>query len=372
MNLSPIPTGKNILAVDDTPDNLFLIQLALEQEGHRVQLAHDGYTALEQIKKSPPDLILLDVMMPGLSGYDVTQRIREDLALPFIPIVLITAFDEVSMVKGLDVGADEFIRKPVKVDELQARVRALLRLKHTIDQRENFVSCLTHDLRTPLVAADRMLGLIQKGVFGDVSEETKQAINTVTNSNQNLLQMLNNLLEVHCYEVGQKMLSFVSFNLPELIEEVQAELIPLAEEKRLELRLHCCPDIQEIEGDRLELRRVFTNLISNAIKFTDTGSIEVRLNLTARSSTKQQAGSQTASWIIIEVEDTGIGVAPENQATIFERFRKGNDKRSGHGLGLHLCNQIVQAHRGTIEVTSQLGQGTVFTLCLPEKVSELA
>jgi len=371
MNPPPSPTGKYILAVDDTPDNLFLIQLALEQEGHRVQLAHNGYIALEQIKKSPPDLILLDVMMPGLSGYEVTRIIREDLALPFIPIILITAFDEMSMIKGLDVGADEFIRKPFKVDELQARVRALLRLKHTIDQRENFVSCLTHDLRTPLVAADRMLGLIQQGVFGDVSGEINQAIDTVINSNQNLLLMLNNLLEVHCYEVGQKILSFVSFNLPELIEEVKAELTPLAEEKKLELRLHCCPDIQEIEGDRLELRRVFTNLISNAIKFTDTGAIEIRLNSTVRSS-RQTADSQAVPWITIEVEDTGIGVDPENIATIFERFRQGNHKRSGHGLGLHLCNQIVQAHRGKIEVASELRKGTVFTLSLPEKVSELS
>jgi two-component system, sensor histidine kinase and response regulator len=368
MNSSLIPTGKYILAVDDTPDNLFLIQLALEQEGHRVQLAHDGSTALEQIKKSPPDLILLDVMMPGLSGYEVTQKIREDLSLPFVPIILITAFDQMSMVEGLDVGADDFIRKPVKVDELQAKVRALLRLKHTIDQRENFVSCLTHDLRTPLVAADRMLSLIQQGVFGDVSGDTKEAIDTIINSNQNLLLMLNNLLEVHCYEVGQKILSFVSFNLSELVKEVQAELMPLAREKGLELRLHCCPEIQEIEGDRLELRRVFTNLISNAIKFTDSGLIEIRLNSVLRS-TKNQADLATVPWIAIEVEDTGIGIASENTATIFQRFRKGNHKRSGHGLGLHLCNQIIQAHQGTIEVKSQLNKGTVFTLCLPEKAN---
>jgi two-component system, sensor histidine kinase and response regulator len=379
MNSPSIPTGKYILAVDDTPDNLFLIQLALEQEGHRVQLAHDGNTALEQIKKSPPDLILLDVMMPGLSGYEVTQRIREDLSLPFIPIILITAFDQMSMVKGLDVGGDDFIRKPVKVDELQAKVRALLRLKHTIDQRENFVSCLTHDLRTPLVATDRMLSLVQQGVFGDVSEETKDAINTVINSNQNLLLMLNNLLEVHCYEVGQKILSFVSFNLSELIEEVKAELMPLAKEKSLELRSHCCPNIQEIEGDRLELRRVFTNLISNAIKFTDSGLIEVRLNSMVRSRSgggasstknKNQVDTQTVPWIAIEVEDTGIGIAAENTTTIFERFRKGNHKRSGHGLGLHLCNQIIQAHQGTISVKSQLHKGTIFTLCLPEKAAQ--
>jgi signal transduction histidine kinase len=349
-----------ILAVDDTPDNLFLIQLALEQEGYRVKLATDGYTALEEVKKSPPDLILLDVMMPGMSGYEVTQQIREDRTLPFIPIVLITAFDEVSMIEGLDVGADEFIRKPVKVDELQARVRALLRLKNTLDQRENFVSCLTHDLRTPLVAAERMLTLIQQGVFGEVTVDTQDAIDKIVSSNQNLLQMLNNLLEVHCYEVGQKTLSFIDFNLPELVREIVNELSPLAEEKGLDLRLEIDENIEELQGDRLELRRVITNLIGNAIKFTDKGFIEIRLK-----QTKAEHES-----IVIEIEDTGIGIAPENQANIFDRFRKVNHKRSGHGLGLHLCRQIVQAHHGTIAVESELGQGTVFTLRLPRKVGK--
>jgi two-component system sensor histidine kinase/response regulator len=351
-----------ILAVDDTPDNLFLIQLALEQEGYKVKLAQDGYTALAEIKRLPPDLILLDVMMPGMSGYEVTQKIREDKSLPFIPIILITAFDELSMVKGLDVGADEFIRKPVKIDELQARVRALLRLKHTMDQRENFVSCLTHDLRTPLVAADRVLALIQQGVFGEISLDLDRAIENIIISNQNLLQMLNNLLEVHCYEVGQKTLSFVPFNLRELIEEVQTELKPLAEEKGIEIKLDCDRDIGEISGDRLELRRVISNLVGNAIKFTDKGFVKISLKLSPHPKINKESDR---TRIVIQVEDTGIGIAPEDRAIIFERYRKTNHKRSGHGLGLHLCHQIVQAHQGTIDVESELKKGTVFTVCLP-------
>jgi two-component system, sensor histidine kinase and response regulator len=353
-----------ILAVDDTPDNLFLVQLALEQEGYKVKLAQDGYSALAEIRKSPPDLILLDVMMPGMSGYEVTQKIREDKSLPFIPIILITAFDELSMVKGLDVGADEFIRKPVKVDELQARVRALLRLKHTMDQRENFVSCLTHDLRTPLVAADRVLDLIQQGVFGEISSDLDRAIDNIIISNQNLLQMLNNLLEVHCYEVGQKALSFVPFNLPELIEEVRTELNPLAEEKGIEIKINCDRDIHEISGDRLELRRVISNLIGNAIKFTDTGSVNITLQKSSHPKI-QKENNLGKKWIVIKVEDTGIGIAPENKAVIFERYRQTNHKRSGHGLGLHLCHQIVQAHQGTIDVESELQKGTTFTVYLP-------
>ena len=346
-----------ILAVDDTPDNLFLVQLALEQEGHTVFSVNDGYTALDKIRKSPPALVILDVMMPGIDGYEVTRRIRQNPNLPFIPILLITAHEHSDVVKGLDVGADEFIRKPVKVDELQARVRSLLRLKHSIDQRENFVSCLTHDLRTPLVAADRMLVLLKQGVFGEVSESMQSAISTMISSNQNLLQMLNTLLDVYCYDVGQKLLSFITFNLQELVEEVVQELTPLAK-KELDLRVKAHQNVQ-VKGDRLELRRVLTNIIGNALKFTDAGFVEVRI------SSQANAENNAESSVTIEIEDTGTGILLEDQQTIFEQFRQGTHKRSGSGLGLYLCRQIIQAHRGTIQVDSEVGKGTVFTICLP-------
>ncbi|MEL7421332.1 MAG: response regulator, partial [Cyanobacteria bacterium J06555_3] len=128
--------GGYILAVDDIPDNLLLVQLALEEEGHHVVLADNGETALRKIKQTPPNLILLDVMMPGMDGYEVTKRIREDKNIPFIPILLVTAREESSLVQGLDAGADEFVRKPFQIEELQARVRSMLRFKETIDQRE--------------------------------------------------------------------------------------------------------------------------------------------------------------------------------------------------------------------------------------------
>jgi DNA-binding response OmpR family regulator len=160
---------ERILAVDDNPDNLVLLQTILEVEGYEVGLVDNGMDALEQVVESPPDLILLDVMMPGMDGYEVTRRIRKNPEISYIPILLITAHHDASVVEGLDAGADDFIRKPFNHEELLARVRSMLRLKHSIDeqqkmarQREDFVSRLTHDLRTPLVAADRMLLLFEQ------------------------------------------------------------------------------------------------------------------------------------------------------------------------------------------------------------------
>ncbi|MGB3240835.1 MAG: hybrid sensor histidine kinase/response regulator [Geitlerinemataceae cyanobacterium] len=343
---------QHILAVDDNPDNLFLVQLALEEEGHDIQLVDNGPEALLQISKSPPDLILLDVMMPGMNGYEVARRIRNNPQLPFIPILMITAHEQSSVVKGLDAGADEFIRKPVQIDELQARVRSLLRLKQSIDQRESFVQCLTHDLRTPLVAADRMLNLISQGVFGEVSGGLQEALTSLATSNQNMLSMLNTLLDAYSYDVGQKVLSFIGFPFGELVAEVLRELEPIAQDKGVDLRKVVADNVGEICGDRLELRRVLGNLVGNALKFTDTGSIEVRVTA--------DNGEMT-----LEVEDTGTGIAPEDRDRIFDRFRQGKHLRSGSGLGLYLCQQIVKAHQGSIDFRSEVGEGTVFIVKLP-------
>jgi signal transduction histidine kinase len=363
-----------ILAVDDTLDNLILVQAILESEGYEIHLVSDGIKALRQVEQSPPDLILLDVMMPGIDGYEVTRRIRNNPAISYIPILLITAFHESSVVEGLDAGADDFIRKPFDTDELLARVRSLLRLKHSLDeqqkmarQREDFVSRLTHDLRTPLVAADRMLGLFEMETFCKISPEMKQAIAVMIRSNQNLMDMVNTLLEVYRFEAGKKTLNWEECDLREISQEVVSELSPLTSEKGLIMKIDTSgldplsknPGV--IMGDRLELRRVINNLIANAIKFTDTGGITIRIY-----ETSSHPGNPDS--VTIEIEDTGYGIAPEDQATIFERFRQGKHKRSGSGLGLHLSHRIIEAHAGTIQVTSELGKGSLFTMQLPKNI----
>ena len=365
-----------ILVVDDSPDNVFLIQAILEEEGYKISTAADGRSALAQLEEELPDLVLLDVMMPGMDGYEVTQRIRAMTSLPFIPILLITAYDQPSVAQGLDTGADDFIRKPVEVDELLARVRALLRLKHSVDerdaiarQREDFVSRLTHDLRTPLIAADRMLNLMLQGALGELSPTMLEAISTMTRSNQNLLTMANTLLEVYRYEAGRKTLSFSPVDLRDLLKEIIEELSPLANDKKLSLTLGLSennsnhPDQFTVAGDRLELHRVFTNIIGNAIKFTDTGSIDVRLN---SANTSPNSGRRE---VTIEIQDTGPGIPKEEQAWLFERFRQGRHKHSGSGLGLHLSQRIVEAHQGTIQVKSEVGKGALFVISLPAKQS---
>ncbi|MFZ4675029.1 MAG: hybrid sensor histidine kinase/response regulator [Nodosilinea sp.] len=401
-----------ILAVDDSPDNLFLIESVLDDPHYRITCVMSGYEALRIVHQTPPDLILLDVMMPGLDGYAVTQKIRGDLALPYIPILLITAHDQSSLVQGLDTGADDFIRKPVDVNELRARVRSLLRLKRSIDtqaamirQRDDFVARLTHDLRTPLVAANRMLRLCQTDAFGPMTEAGKQAIATIIDSNRNLLSMVNTLLEVYRHEAGHKALTLSPVDLFKLAETVVMELAPMVAEKQLACllrradRVEAAPALPPggtaslasldgwaepdsggqataqaqaqsltVAGDHLELRRVVTNLVGNAIKFTDRGTV----NVTVGAAPDLPSGVALASvpgpapaWVWVAVVDTGIGIPEAEQGAVFEWFRQGNQARAGHGLGLHLAQRIAQLHGGTLALTSELGQGSCFTLYLP-------
>ncbi|MBN3990488.1 MAG: hybrid sensor histidine kinase/response regulator [Nostoc sp. NMS2] len=369
-------SGK-ILVVDDSPDNVFLIKTILEEEGYTVSTAENGISALAELKASLCDLVLLDLMMPGMDGYEVTKHIRGEMKLPqYIPILLITAHDAPNVAHGLDLGADDFIRKPVTVDELLARVRSLLRLKHSMDerdeiarQREDFVSRLTHDLRTPLVAADRMLMLFQQGALGTLSPQMQEVIAIMARSNINLLTMVNTLLEVYRFEAGRKSLAFQPVNLERLLEEVTGELAPLAQDKALSLKLDFTEESNTVMGDRLELHRLFTNLIGNAIKFTDSGSVTIRLTSQRqldKSSQSQLSGkSNSVEYISIEIADTGPGIPTEEQATIFERFRQGSHKSSGSGLGLYLARRIVEAHQGIILLNSELGKGSVFIVLLP-------
>ncbi len=398
-NPDKIPENRKILAVDDTPDNLFLLEAILSDEpNYHLSCAENGQLAIEAVKQSPPDLILLDVMMPGLDGYEVTRRIRQSKTAPYIPILLVTAHDQSSLAEGLDSGADDFIRKPFDIDELMARVRSLLRLKRSLDeqqamirQRDDFVARLTHDLRTPLVAANRMLSLCLQGVFGEPPDDMAEAIENVVTNNENLLQMTNTLLQVYRHEAGQKKLVRSPLSIYSLAKEVVQELKPLAEEKALALKLIAQPNetpekqpngtivtpdnddnalentktIEQsyyTEGDRIELRRLLTNLLGNAIKFTDSGSISVLLSV----SQAPPVEIPSAQVIAVAIQDTGSGIEPEARDKIFEWFYQGDHMRAGSGLGLHLSKRIAEMHQGTLTLESEVGQGSTFTLFLPK------
>ncbi len=369
-----------ILIVDDDQVDRMMVRRALMRAGVPVKLeeACDGETMATALERQMFDCIFLDYQLPGQDGLALLQQLR--CGGIRIPIIMLTGQgDEQIAVELMKAGASDYLAKTmVSPESLEQMLRNAIRLyeaereatlakqqrEQLLRQREDFVSRLTHDLRTPLVAADRMLHLLQEGAFGPTTAETQEAFTCMATSNQNLLQMVNTWLEVFRHEAGYKTLNLTECDLcdlPDLIQEVARELMPLALEKSLKLEVaypasdQTHPAPFNILADRLELRRVLVNLVGNAIKFTDSGSICIYLRDIETS----------ASEIILSVEDTGCGVPLEEQTMLFERFRQGKHKRSDSGLGLYLSRCIAEAHGGSIDIQSTLGEGSCFSIHLP-------
>ena len=372
-----------ILIVDDDEVDRMALRRLLKTAGIKVEAveAYDCAMAISEVKANQFDCAFIDYRLPDMDGLGLVQHLRSSNIK--IPLIILTGQgDEQIAVELMKAGASDYIAKGRLSPESLAQVlRSAVRLhqaqmqaelaeqqkEHLARQREDFVSRLTHDLRTPLVAADRMLNLFQEGAFGDLSSEMQEVLIIMVRSNKNLLQMVNNILEVYRHDAGCKTMSFEPCQLQELVEEIVQELSPLAHDRGLELRMDFDDQAQgKVMGDCLEVRRLLTNLVGNAIKFTDKGCITIRLAEVDKPLT--QGDNQTAQAVrctMIEVEDTGSGIADEEQATLFERFRQGNHKRSGSGLGMYLSRRIVEAHNGAIAVKSEIGKGSLFTIWLP-------
>jgi two-component system, sensor histidine kinase and response regulator len=366
MRLSSTPSDvvpiKHILLVDDTPSSLHIVRNALLNQGYQVEIAQSGQEALALIAQSPPDLILLDVVMPEMDGYEVTRQIQQNSTLPFIPIVLITAY-EYKLIEALEAGAIDIVEKSGHLDELVARVENLLTIKQSCDDQIQayddqalMIVGLTHDLKSPLVAASQVLAQIQVGTFGNTLVELQPQLSQLKNNNQSLLNLVETALETYQYDSHSKTFAFHTVDLTELSREVLAELRSFATSKGLELHLVSDENIEAL-GDRPELRRLLTNLVSNAIQFTELGFVEVRL---------QQIPAQNGTQrVLLEVIDTGIGISDFDQERLFQRFAPNQNSGGVGRLGLYLCQQIVEAHQGSIGVRSTRFQGTTFIVDLP-------
>jgi len=386
-----------VLIVDDDEVDRMAVRRALRVTGSMLDFteAVDAksaiaiLTSVELKEKVPFDCIFLDYRLPDQNGLAVLKILRE-IGIRSPLVVLTGQGDEQIAVEVMKAGATDYLPKSsVSTDRLsqtlhnamrihKAEIQAELanqRLQESYEQlrlqnqkleeialeRQDFISHLTHDLRTPLVAADMMLKLFQKEMFGSLSPEMHTALVAMVRSNQVLMDMVNTLLEIHCYEAGSKTFTFILCNLEEIVSEVIQELQPLAIEKGIILQhekniINNSLPIQ-VMGDRLELRRMVTNLVGNSIKFTDIGYVEVNLEI-PQDSVNQKV-------VIFTVKDTGFGMSKADQSTLFQRFRKGSHKQSSSGLGLHLVQRIVNIHQGTISVTSELQKGSLFTVQIP-------
>lgn len=361
-----------ILIVDDEEVDRMAVRRFLRTSEIEMQIteATNYQEAKEQMLTNIFDCVFIDYRLPDRDGLTLVREIRQREIN--IPLIILTGHgDEQIAVDLMKAGASDYLNKfrlsSIRLNQaLQNALRiyqaeqeaaiARQQKEELAKQKEDFVSRMTHDLRTPLVAANRMLELFKEGLYGEITPEMSRVIQVIIRSNSNLLEMVNNLLEVYCHENGEKRLNFTNLKIVDILEEVRQELAPLAQEKGLELSLNVESNREIIViGDRLELRRVFTNLIGNAIKFTEQGYVKIHLI----PATDEEA------FLTIAIEDSGVGISPEEIPYIFERLHSGSQQSSTSGLGLYLSRRIIDAHQGTITVTSTLDQGSIFYVRLP-------
>lgn len=342
------------------------MEMLLLREGYELCFAADGYEALAHLDEETPDVILLDVMMPGMDGFELCERLRRNPKWQSVPIILVTALDsKQDLARGLEAGADDFLHKPYNGLELRARVRSMLRIKQRHDEleaalqlRHDLSNMIVHDIRSPLSSIMIYCDLLEKELGGP-----SENLETIRGEAGRLSGFLTDMLMMAKMEHGRLRLAPAAVDMNGMMARVAENFQPMARLKDIDLALVLPGENRELAVDENLWRRVLDNLLSNAIKFSPTGGrVSVRLAYPAPTAADL---SPTAVQMTIQVVDEGPGIPEEHRETIFDKFKIVASKRrdvSQVGLGLAFCKMVVEAHDGRIFVEANEPQGSIFTI----------
>ena len=360
-----------ILIAEDIPKNMEVVCNILRKEGYRVAMAGNGRQALQMVSNVKPDLILLDIMMPEMDGFEACRHLKKAPETKDIPVMFLTAkTDTIEIVKGFKLGAEDYITKPFKGAELLSRIKTHLELKFSREAlkelnatKDKFFSIIAHDLKDPL----QFLLLSADSLYNryDSFDETrrKDYIHRFHTSSQQLSALLENLLVWARSQSGNIKIKPGKIDVGTLAAESIDLLKGNAQKKDIELSSQIGPGTFAF-ADKNMIRTVLRNLISNAVKFTPPGG-KVKVN--ALNSTK-------GDWLEISVSDTGVGINEQDITGLFridvKKSTRGTDNEKGTGLGLILCKEFVEKNNGSIRVTSTPGKGSCFTFTLPVNPGE--
>jgi signal transduction histidine kinase len=378
-----IPTNEHrsasqILIVDDVPENLQVLGSMLQRKGYDVNVASGGADAIALAQKHPPDLILLDVAMPHMDGFQVCETLKSKEETKHIPIMFLTAHsDKERIVRGFQVGGVDYVTKPFHAAELLARVRTHLELKESRelimqrnlelqrinDEKNELLGIVAHDLKNPLNAIRGIAEILRREGVGLPEGQLLEFYDNIYDSSQKMFTLLTNLLSVNAIERGAVQLAIQPVAVYGVVEHLASEYRLQAAAKNITLTVENYPDAYAM-CDETALVQVLDNLISNAVKYSPHGKhITVRVKVLATEGTQPAAGDINGV-VRIEVQDEGPGLTDEDKKKLFGKFARLSAQPTGKehstGLGLSIVKKMVEAMNGNVWCESEYGKGATF------------
>lgn len=379
---SAAPAG-SVLVVDDDPVVAALMRATLENDGFSVLEATDGVEGCELYRRHRPDVLLVDVVMPRMDGYELCRELRSREESAYVPIVVATSLDDVpSIARAYDAGATDFIPKPVNWLVLNHRIRYILRASRAFDElrrnqerliaakeaaeaanrsKTDFLANMSHELRTPLNAIIGFSGMMSDCMFGPLSDKYLEYAGIIGDSGRHLLAIITDILEWAKADANRLTLAEEIIDLDRVMHLSLMVVQEMARKAEVECAAHIAAALPPTTGDPAKITQILVNLLSNAIKFTPAGG---KVSLFIEPSPRGRG-------VLFRIIDTGIGMSAEQIPIALAPFGQVdsglNRKYDGVGLGLPLTKRLVELHGGTIDIASEPRKGTTVTVQMPER-----
>jgi signal transduction histidine kinase len=360
--ISPENSQYTLLIVDDNEMNRQLMALQFKRAGYNVVLAENGYDALELIEATSFDLVLLDIMMPGISGLETLEEIRKQQTLISLPVIMVTADDlEQSILKALELGANDYLTKPLNVPVALARIKTQLTLKDLAVLKDEFVRFASHDLKKPLIVMMDIASELKKSLTpgATITADIPELVELITRTGENMQQVIGGFLNTGSSAIATPEPKYKKIFLNDIVDKSLQANESYARKKGVKLKKELAKDLPVIEADEFRLSQVLDNLIGNAMKFSPRDTTTI---VRTRADDK---------YVYAEVCDGGPGITQDDMKILFTRYARLSNRPTGgessSGIGLSMSKQFIELHKGRIGVRNNPESGATFWFSIPIK-----